>query len=94
MILTVSFILSLCALYLAIDNLALGGQTYSLLPEFTSTALSLISIIIAGRAYKKQKTKKKRRIPMYLVIFGSICGCISALLWLYEIVSVDGLFNI
>lgn len=89
MSLIVSFIVSLSALFLVIDYLFLGGQTYSLLPDFTSTMLSLISIIVAGCVYKKRKTKKKRRAPMYLVIFGAICGCASALLWLYKIISIE-----
>lgn len=80
-----SFLCSAGAGFLLTDRLLADGAFYMQVPPFSATAAALIGLLIAGMEYRAAKTKKKRRLPMALLIFNALIGIAATGIWLYTL---------
>lgn len=85
MALFLSFLCSTGAGFLLYDRLFGEGAFYAQYPAFSATAAALVGLLIAGMEYRAVKTKKKRRLPMALLILNALAGIAATGLWLYTL---------
>gem|GEM_PF-4583697 len=80
-----SFLCGAGALALLADHFFLGGSVYGRLPQFTASAAALTGLLIAGVEYLHRKGRKKRRLPLKLLLFNCAAGIFATALWIYRL---------